>query len=342
MSSPLPAADRTHSRQFWVEEPGVGRIRSVPLPPPAPGQVTVRTLYSAVSRGSETLVFRGEVPPSQHRIMRAPFQEGEFPGPVCYGYQNVGVVEAVHEGADPSLAGTTVFSLSPHRDRFHIAASAVHPLPEGLPPRRATLAANAETALNALWDGSPGPADSIVVVGGGVVGLLVARFCGGIPGTTVQVVDPHGARRAAVHELGCTWSAGLPGALEAAADLVFHASGHPDGLRTALRAAGPDATVVELSWYGSGDVAVPLGGGFHHRRLRIRSSQVGSVPPERAPRWSRERRMGAALRLLAADPVLDVLLEKPCSLEVLPSVMARLARPGPGPLAQLVDHDAGG
>lgn len=316
-------SDTNTARQFWIREPGQGEIVAADLPPRQEGEVRVRTLFSGISRGTESLVFQGRVPPSQWEAMRAPFQEGDFPAPVKYGYASVGrVVAAPDSGPGSGLLGRTVFSLHPHQDLYQIPAEAARPLPEGVPPARAVLAANLETAVNACWDASPAVGDRIVVVGGGVVGLLTAWLCGRVPGTRVRVVDPVSAREAACRALGVAWSPEPPD--RADADLVVHASGTPAGLETALRAAGKEATVVELSWYGDGPVAAPLGEAFHHRRLTLRSSQVGSIPPGRAPRWSHARRLDLALELLA-EPALDVLLTGESPFAELPSVLARLA-----------------
>lgn len=336
--------DTNTTREFWIQEPGVGVVRSGSLPPVGDDEVRVRTLYSGISRGTESLVFRGEVPASQYEAMRGPFQEGDFPGPVKYGYMSVGVVEADPAPAPGrrSLTGTTVFCLHPHQDRYVVPASAVHPLPLGLPPGRAVLAANVETALNAVWDGGVLPGDRVVVVGAGVVGLLVAWICRGIPGTRVLAVDPEERRRGAAEALGVPLATALPRDEDdpfgpASADVVFHTSGSAEGARSALEAAGVEARVVEVSWFGSRVVPLPLGEGFHSRRITLRSSQVGRIPLSRSPRWSHRRRMEVALALLLS-PSLEALVTGECSLEELPSVMARLADDGGGTLLHRVHY----
>ena len=310
------------ARSFWIRKPGHSEILCAELAPRQAGEVRVRALYSGISRGTEALIFRGAVPPSQWAAMRAPFQEGDFPGPVKYGYNSVGVVE---EGPD-RLRGRTVFCLYPHQDRYCVPVGAVHPVPERVAPARAVLAANMETALNVVWDARPAPGDEIVVIGAGVVGLLTATLCRDLPGAEVTVVDPNRSRAAVADALGLAYSPDPPSG--GTADLVIHASGHPDGLRAALAAVGHEATIVEASWYGTTQVALPLGEAFHARRLTLRSSQVGHVPPDRAPRWSRARRLGLALALLA-DPRLDALVNAESGFDELPAVLAALAeRPG--------------
>ncbi len=319
------------ARQFWIRSPGQGEILATRLGPRQEDEVLVRALYSGISRGTESLVFEGRVPVSQHGAMRAPFQQGDFPGPVKYGYSSVG--EVLEGPAD--LIGRAVFCLYPHQTLYAVPESAVTALPEGVPPRRAVLAANTETALNAVWDGAPGPGDRVVVVGAGVVGLLTAWLCARIPGTEVIAFDVDPGRAEAAGALGVAFTDEEPAGREA--DLVIHASGHPDGLRTALEAAGTEATILELSWFGDRPVTLPLGEAFHARRLTLRSSQVGRIPPHRAPRWSHRRRMGVALALLN-DPRLDVLVSGESDFEDLPAVMRSLSRTPSGTLCHRIRY----
>ena len=302
---------------LWYMAAGRAELRPESVGEPAPGGVRVRALFGAISRGTERLVFRGAVPASQYDRMRAPHMAGTFPFPVKYGYATVGRVEA----GPPALTGRLVFALYPHQSVFTLAAEEVAVLPEQVPPARAVLAANMETALNAVWDAAPAPADRIAVVGGGVVGLLVARLCSRMPGTEVTVIDVVSARAALAQALGARFAE--PAAAPEGCDLVFHASATAAGLATALRIAGQEATVAELSWYGAGEVAAPLGEAFHSRRLRLVSSQVGEVAPSHRPRWSRGQRLAAALELLA-DPALDHVLAPATPFAELPARLADL------------------
>ncbi|MGV9253825.1 zinc-dependent alcohol dehydrogenase [Streptomyces sp. NPDC003697] len=305
------------ARAFWLRSPGHGEIRDVTLPDPAEDEVLVRTLWSGVSRGTETLVFRGGVPVSQHTAMRAPFQEGDFPAPVKYGYLNVGIVE---EGPR-ELAGRTVFCLYPHQTRYVVPAGAVTPVPEHVPAGRAVLAGTVETAVNALWDAAPLVGDRIAVVGGGMVGCSVAALLARFPGVRVQLVDADPARAGIAKALGVGFAE--PGDALGECDLVVHASATEQGLARSLELLAAEGTVVELSWYGDRRVALPLGEAFHSRRLTIRSSQVGTVSPARSGR-SYADRLAVALDLLA-DPALDALVTGECAFEELPEVMPRLA-----------------
>jgi NADPH:quinone reductase-like Zn-dependent oxidoreductase len=313
-----PVSGAVPAQAFWTAGPGSGEIRRGVLPPLAPGLVRVAAIVSGISRGTESLVFLGKVPQSQYQAMRCPFQDGEFPFPVKYGYASVGRVEA----GPGALVGSRVFCLYPHQDRYDVPADAVLPIPDSVPDARAALAANMETAINALWDAAPLVGDRIAVVGAGVVGGLAAALAARLPGTHVTLVDTNPGRRDLAAALGCGFAA--PEDAPRDADLVIHASGSAAGLATALALAGFEATVLELSWYGATSVAAPLGEAFHSRRLTLRASQVGAVAPARRARRTRRQRLGLALELLA-DPVYDRLLTGESAFAELPAVLARLA-----------------
>lgn len=327
-----PAQDEAHA--FWLRSPGRGEIRPVTLPEPEPGDVLVRTLRTAVSRGSETLVFRGGVPPCQYASMRAPFQEGSFPGPVKYGYLNVGVVER----GPPALHGRTVFCLYPHQTAYVVPAAAVTIVPEGVSPARAVLAGTVETAVNALWDAAPLIGDRVAVVGGGMVGCCVARLLGRFPSVQVTLVDVDAGRAAVAAALGVDFA--LPERAAGGRDLVVHTSATSAGLQQSLELLAPEGTVIDLSWYGDAEVRLSLGGAFHAGRLGIRSSQVSTLSPARSARRTSADRMALALELLR-DPVFDALLTGESRFEELPDVMARLATGSLPALCQTVTYGEG-
>jgi 2-desacetyl-2-hydroxyethyl bacteriochlorophyllide A dehydrogenase len=303
---------------FWLRSPRQAEIRSVRLPDPGPDEVLVRSRYSAISRGTETLVYQGRVPVSQYAVMRAPFQEGDFPGPVKYGYLNVGHVENGPE----KLAGRTVFCLYPHQTAYVVPAEAVRPVPDGVPPRRAVLAGTVETAVNALWDASPRIGDRISVLGAGMVGCCVAALAARLPGTHVQLVDVDTDRARIAAALGVEFAP--PTDAAAGRDLVVHASATSAGLQRSLELLAPEGTVIELSWYGDREVQLALGGAFHSGRLTIRSSQVGTVSPARAASRTHADRLDLALDLLR-DPAFDVLITGESDFMELPAVLAELA-----------------
>lgn len=317
------------ARAFWLAEPGRGEIRHEDLPARAPQDLLVEARYGAISRGTEALVFSGRVPPSQHDAMRAPFQQGDFPAPVKYGYISVGTVL---QGPQDRI-GDTVFCLHPHQDLYVVPAEAALTVPETIPARRAVLAANMETAINGLWDAGAAIGDRIVIVGGGLVGCLVAALAARLPGTDVTLVDTDAGRATVATALGAGFAS--PDQADGEADLVIHASGNPKGLQTALTLAGFEATVLELSWFGDRVASLPLGEAFHAKRLTLKSSQVGHVPANRRAGWSRTRRQAKALELLA-DPVFDVLITDESAFEDLPATLPRLANDTSGALCHLI------
>jgi NADPH:quinone reductase-like Zn-dependent oxidoreductase len=296
------------ARALWYVKKGSVELRATPLPPPAPGEARVRSLFSGISRGTERLVLEGAIGPSEWERMRAPMQEGAFPFPVKYGYAATGIVEA----GPANLIGRQVFALHPHQDYFNAPLEALAPIPEGVPARRATLAANMETALNAIWDGGAGPGDRIVIVGAGVVGLLLASLASRLPGAIVTAVDRQESRSVLAEALGVGFA--KPEHAPGDADVVFHTSATGAGLNTAIGCAGLEAPIVELSWYGDRPANLELGGAFHSRRLRILSSQVGQISPSRRPRWSFRRRLEAALGLLTLS-ALDALIVEEIAFE---------------------------
>jgi len=320
------------ARAFWVTGPRSGEIRSEVLADPGPGEVEVRTLYTGISRGTEALVYRGQVPVSEYQRMRAPFQAGDFPAPVKYGYINVGMVER----GPPELLGREVFCLYPHQTRYVVPADAVLPLPSDVPVRRAVLAANMQTAVNGLWDAGIKIGDRVAVVGAGTVGCLIAWLAGRVPGCEVQLIDTDAGKAAVAARLGATFR--LPDDAEGDADVVVHASGSGDGLNTALDLAGFEATVLEMSWFGTREVGLRLGEAFHSRRLRLIGSQVAAVATSQRSRWSSGRRNALALELLN-DDALDACISGTSRFEQLPDVMARLSATPGGTLCHLIDYE---
>ncbi len=321
----------TTARAFWITGERQAEIRTTTLAGPEADEVLIDTRYSAISRGTETLVYDGRVPPSEYRRMRAPFQEGAFPSPIKYGYCNVGVVR---DGPD-TLVGRTVFTLFPHQTAFVVPAAAVTPVPASVPDTRAVLAANLETAVNAIWDSGVSIGDRVTVVGGGTVGCLCAWLAGRIAGTDVELVDTDPARDAVARALGVGFR--LPDDAGNDRDLVLHASGSDAGLATAIGLAGFEATIVELSWYGSGTSQVPLGGRFHSNRLTLKASQVGHVAARQRSRWDHRRRMDLVMRLLA-DPALDALVTEESHFDDLPRTMAAITRAGTGALCHRINY----
>ncbi|WP_432478653.1 zinc-dependent alcohol dehydrogenase [Nocardioides sp. GXQ0305] len=302
---------------FWLREPGAGELRRAALADPGPDEVLVRTLRSGISRGTESLVFAGRVPPDQRSLMRAPFQEGDFPAPVKYGYLNVGVVEQ----GPGELLGRTVFCLHPHQTAYVVPAAAVTPVPPEVPASRAVLAGLVETAVNALWDAPPLLGDRVAVVGAGALGCCVARLLARMPGVAVTLVDVDPDRAPVAEARGVDFR--LPDDATGGCDLVVHTSATSAGLQRSLDLLAAEGTVVELSWYGDAATTVSLGGRFHSGRLTVRASQVGAVPPARRAGRTTADRLRLALDLLR-DPAFDCLLTGQSPFTELPTVLPRL------------------
>ncbi len=319
------------AQALWTISNGVADIRSEQLTEPGPDEAVVRSLWSGISRGTERLVFAGKVPAAEYERMRAPMMGGNFPFPVKYGYAAVGLVEK-----GPShLEGRTVFCLHPHQDRFIAPVAMLAPVPKNVPTKRATLTANMETALNGVWDSGAGPSDTIVIVGAGIVGLLIAAIVAAMPGTDVTVIDVNRSRAHQATQLGARFA--VPSEAPKNSDVVFHASVTPQGLATAIGCAGNEARIVELSWYGSDLTPVPLGGAFHSQRLQLVSSQVGQIAQTRRPRWDYARRRDAALALLA-DERLDCLITEEVAFSDLPATLPRIFAPGAPGLQTVVRY----
>jgi NADPH:quinone reductase-like Zn-dependent oxidoreductase len=319
------------ARALWTTALGRTEIRPEPLGQLPAGSVRVRALHGALSRGTEALIFAGRVPESEYQRMRAPFMGGNFPFPVKYGYATVGRVEA----GPAELIGRAVFTLYPHQTLFDVPIAAAMPLPNKVPPQRAVLAANMETALNALWDAAPGPSGRIAIVGAGVVGALIGFLCGRIADAEVTLVDVDASRAKLAKALGPKFA--MPNAAPKDCNFVYHTSASAKGLATALDLAGDEANVLELSWYGSDSVPVPLGGAFHSRRLKLISSQVGKIAPSRRGQVTHRQRLAAAIELLD-DPRLDVLIAPPIKFDDLPAQLPKILAPGSGVLCQRIDY----
>jgi NADPH:quinone reductase-like Zn-dependent oxidoreductase len=333
METPVSShsANGFEARSLWYLAPEKVEIRSALLKPLTDGEVRVRALFGALSRGTESLVYRGEIPESEYQRMAAPWMSGTFPFPVKYGYCHVGRIE----DGPADWIGQLVFALRPHESMYVADVQDVVPLPSGLTPERAVLSANMETALNAVWDASPGPGDNIVIVGGGVVGCLVAYLCAGLKGANVTLVDINPERSVVASTLGVQFA--LPQKTPMECDVVFHCSASAAGLATAIGAAGEEAQVLELSWYGSRDIGLSLGGAFHSRQIRLQSSQVGHVSASRRPRWTHRKRLQAAMGMLV-DERLDVLLTHSVDFEDLPHHLPNLLGSSSQALCSLIRY----
>jgi NADPH:quinone reductase-like Zn-dependent oxidoreductase len=313
------------ARALFYEAPSSANIRTVEIPlltedDRAEADVVIHTLYSGLSRGTERLVFEGRLPESEWLRMRAPHQTGDFPFPVKYGYAAVGVAEA----GPSALIGRNYFALFPHQSRFVLPACSLVPLPDGVPARRAVLAANMETALNAIWDSGALSGQSIAVIGAGLLGCLIGFLAARLPGTKVTLIDRLPERADVAEQLGLGFS--MPEHAASGAEIIFHTSASEAGLRLALEIAAFEARIVEASWFGDRQVTLSLGGSFHSQRLQLISTQVGSVAPAMRARLTHRQRLETALCLLD-DARLDALITDEVAFEDLPAALPRLLAP---------------
>jgi hypothetical protein len=337
MGSDLSDSAALTATAYWTVGPGAGELRSHPLPPGAPSatQALVRTVCSGVSRGTELLVHAGAVPPEVRQLMRAPFQEGDLPGPVKYGYLSVGQVEA---GPD-ELVGQRVFCLYPHQDRYLVPVSALTRLPAGVPSDRAVLTGTVETAINAVWDAAPRLGDRVAVVGAGMVGCALAGVLRRFPLSRLELVDVDVSRTAVAHRFGIGFA--VPQDAAPDCDLVFHCSASGAGLNRGLELLGEEGELIELSWFGDRAVAATLGGAFHARRLTVRASQVGAVAAARRARRTHADRRELAVDTLR-DPAFDELITSRGPFSQLPDTIRQLASGELTGLCHVVEYETSG
>jgi hypothetical protein len=319
------------TRALWFQRARHAALVDEPLPARPEGFSEIRAAFSAVSPGTERLVFAGDVPEGVRGEMRVPYMGGDFGFPLKYGYSLVGRVES---SEDPALVGRLVHVMHPHQERILARDADLFVVPDDVPAARATLAANLETALNAVWDSGAAPGMSCLVVGFGTVGSLIARVLAATPGVSVTACDRDPAKVALARELGfdaCP-AEGMPGGF----DVAFHASASGEGLQLAIDATGFEATIVEVSWYGTREVRLRLGGSFHHQRKRIVSSQVSAVAAPMRARFSPARRKALVFELLR-DAAFDRHVTETVAFADLPSWFngGGLERPG---LARVVDY----
>ena len=299
---------------LWHTSPTTSTIQEV-ITGAEPGYCTVQSQYSLVSTGTERLVATGNVPTSLHESMKVPYLEGSFSFPIKYGYSLVGRVTQ----GPLDWPGKLVHLLHPHQTACSVRSSDLFIVPKEVPPLRATLASNLETALTALWDAQVMVGDKVLVVGFGMIGALVARLLQGIPAVSLYVYDTDPRRVMMAEQAGFTLAAS---ALDDF-DIAFHSSSSEAGLQTSIDAVGTEGKVIELSWYGTQPVQVHLGGSFHQQRKQLISSQVSSLPVHRRARWNFRRRKEVVFELLKND-AFDQHITEVVSFEQLPTLFDRI------------------
>ena len=289
---------RARTLQFTA--PRTVTLNTHTIQDPGPEEVRVRTIASAISPGTESLIYRGEAPTDLPADEELDTLDGDLSFPLTYGYAAVGEVTAVGERVDDSWLGRRVFAYNVHESQFLATPATLHELPEGVSAREATLFANLETAITFVLDGDPRLGERAAVVGQGVVGLLTTALLGETPLETLVTIDNYEQRRRLSETLGADRSLDpaertLPEGFEGVtggsrADLTYELSGDPDALDDAIATTGFDGRVIVGSWYGQKPATLDLGGRFHRDRIEIRSSQVSTIDPRLSGRWSRKRR----------------------------------------------------
>ena len=323
------------TRALFYEKAGSASLKTVELRPLAANEVLVKTLYSGISRGTESIVFNGKIPESEWQAMRCPHQTGDFSFPVSYGYAVVGKVIAVGRDITKMFTDETVFVLHPHQESIIVTEDMARPVLEQIPANRAVLSANMETALNAVWDSNLETHHRVSVVGGGVVGLLTAYVASQISDNPVTLIDINPNKKTIAEKLGLNFA--LPNNAAGEQDIIFHTSANGAGLQTAINLLTFEGSVIEMSWYGDKPVQLSLGGPFHSKRLKIISSQVGHVSPAKRATHDYGERMAEAMQLLA-DPVLDHLLEAPIAFNALPEALPDIFSSDSETLCQLIKY----
>lgn len=324
-----------HALALFYERAGVGFLKNCKLPTFDNQSVRIKTLYSGISRGTESLVFNGLIPKSEWPTMRCPHQAGDFSFPLSYGYSVVGKVIKVGSEITKLFPGDTVFVLHPHQEQIVAHGEMVRLVPKNVPSRRAVLAANMETALNGIWDGGIKAHQSVSVIGGGVVGLLTAYLANKTTDAIVTLIDINPAKREIAERLGLIFA--MPDEAPVEQDVIFNTSSSEAGLQCGLDHLAFEGRLVEMSWYGSKPVNLSLGGRFHSNRLQIISSQVGHISPAKRETHGYADRMSEAMQWLA-DPVLDHLLEPEIAFKALPDQLPRIFAGDSDVLCQLVSY----
>jgi 2-desacetyl-2-hydroxyethyl bacteriochlorophyllide A dehydrogenase len=301
----------------WFGGPQQVEIRQEPVAAVGPDDVRVRTLVSGVSAGSELLVYRGDAPSDLRPDL--PTVSGDFGFPIKFAYASVGRVIEVGSRVAELAVDDLVFVHHPHQTEYVVPADFPIRLPEGLPPDVGVFAANLETAVTVVLDAHPRLGEAVLVTGQGIVGLLITMLVRRAGATPIMTADLYERRRAASAAAGAHHALGVDVDLVGAVleltdrrgvDVAVEVSGSPDALQACIDAAAFAGTVVVASWYGTRDVSLSLGGGFHRRRLRVVSSQVSTLDPVLAPRWDRTRRTALVSALLSELPLLDLITHR--------------------------------
>ncbi len=301
------AAGLTRSAVTFVG-PRRAEIQRDEVSAPGPGRVLVRTRLSAISAGTELLVYRGEAPSEMAADESISALRGGLSFPLRYGYAAVGDVTQVGEGIDANLTGRRAFAFNPHESLFEAEPESLMEIPAGISYEDAVMLPSMETAVNFAMDGAPLVGENVLVIGQGVIGLLTTAVLAQMPLASLITLDTVEARREMSLELGATasYDPSVPGVMDEiaavfgghGADLVFELSGRPEALDTAIALTGYGGRIVIGSWYGTKRAPIDFGGSFHRSRIKLISSQVTTIAPELSGRWDKQRRFETAWRMV--------------------------------------------
>ncbi|MES3007080.1 MAG: zinc-binding alcohol dehydrogenase [Pseudomonadota bacterium] len=299
------------AQQLWFTKPFAVEVREQSLATPAAGELLVKTVCSAISAGTEMLVYRGQIPGAMTLDASLDSLQGAADYPLQYGYASVGLVQQIGEGVDPEWMGKRVFSFQPHASHFIATPASAIVLPDDIEPEAAVFLANMETAVNLVQDGAPVIGERVAVLGQGVVGLLLTGLLSRFPLADLTAVDGVAARRAQALRAGARQVFSPDSAVESVkntqqressscngADLIYEVSGVPEALNLAVSLSGYSSRIVIGSWYGNKSTVVPLGGDAHRNRLHISTSQVSTIAPSLSGRWDKRRRFNLAWEMI--------------------------------------------
>jgi 2-desacetyl-2-hydroxyethyl bacteriochlorophyllide A dehydrogenase len=325
-------------RRVYFAQPYTIEVATEPRPEPGPGEVLVRTEASAISAGTELLFYCGQVPPDIPVDTAFAGRQSPVAYPIAYGYAAVGTVVATGDHVAPDWLSRRVFAFQPHASYFTCHPGSLQTVPDELPSEVAALYPNVETAVNLVLDAAPLIGEHTVIMGQGVVGLLILRLLNSFPLASITVVDAYPQRR----ELALRWGAARALSPDEFAtdagnpDLIVEVSGNPQALNAAVACAGFDARIIIGSWYGQKQAHLDLGGAFHRNRVRLLSSQVSTVAPQRSGRWDRARRTALAWEWLRRIPVQELITHR-VPLDDAPTIY-RLLDERPEGILQAVFH----
>ena len=292
-------------------------------------QIEVKSLFSLISTGTERLVASGEVPVSSFEFMAVPYMKGNFSFPIKYGYSLVGKVTSVGK-----LYGKIVHLLHPHQGKCLVKEVDVMIVPDEIPAKRATLASNVETALNAIWDAEISIGDKVLIAGFGMIGSLLARVLSFMPEVEIVIMEKDANRVKMVQKMGFTF---IDDPEPSYFDVAFNTTSNEKALQIAIQSVGLEGKIIEMSWYGTKNVNINLGADFHYHRKQIISSQVSKIPSDKQSRWDYKRRKEVVFKLLKS-PLFDEHITDVLTFAETPAFFDKLRAGGVSGLGYCIEY----